>query len=230
MQKLKKSIFFVIIIASIVLLILTLFTERLFMPMSFIMIFLFTIPFFIKFERKKIKVEEIILIAVLSAIAAIGRVPFAALPGIQPTSFIIIMSGVIFGSEIGFLIGGIGAIVSNMFLGQGPWTVWQMFSWGMMGYFSGVLRMNMYSYNKGFLILWGILWGFLFGWIMNIWVLAGFSENITLEQVLAVYFSSFYFDILHAFSNAIFIILFSDRWFKILERVKINYGLLTTDK
>src|SRR5690606_36098668 len=92
------------------------------------------LTFFIRFELKAIQTREIVLIAVLAAIAAVSRVPFAPLPSVQPTSFFIIAAALVFGAETGFMIGAFAALVSNMFLGQGPWTPWQMFAWGMMGW------------------------------------------------------------------------------------------------
>jgi hypothetical protein len=62
-----------------------------------------------------------------------GRIPFAALPGVQPTSFLVMVSGLVFGPQAGFMIGAMAALASNFFLGQGPWTPWQMLGWGLMG-------------------------------------------------------------------------------------------------
>ena len=110
------------------------------------------LPFYIRFERKAFVSREIVLVAVLAAIAAVSRVPFSILPSVQPTSFVIIVSAIVFGSETGFMIGATAAIVSNIFLGQGPWTPWQMFSWGMIGFIAGLLR-NTFLMKK----LWGRL-------------------------------------------------------------------------
>src|SRR5690606_16114673 len=84
--------------------------------------------------------REMVILAMLAAIAAVSRVPFAGIPSVQPTSFVIIVTGLVFGAESGFLVGAVTAIVSNIFLGQGPWTPWQMFAWGLMGMSAGLLR------------------------------------------------------------------------------------------
>lgn len=73
------------------------------------------LPFYIRFERKAFVSREIVLVAVLAAIAAVSRVPFSILPSVQPTSFVIIVSAIVFGSETGFMIGATAAIVSNIF-------------------------------------------------------------------------------------------------------------------
>ena len=95
------------------------------------------LPFYIRFERKAFVSREIVLVAVLAAIAAVSRVPFSILPSVQPTSFVIIVSAIVFGSETGFMIGATAAIVSNIL---DKWTPWQMFSWGMIGFIAGLLR------------------------------------------------------------------------------------------
>lgn len=118
---------------------LALVTDEQYLPIGLFLVCASIIPFFLRFERRSLQAREIVLVATLSAIAAVGRVPFAVLPSVQPTSFVIIISALVFGSETGFMIGAVAALVSNIFLGQGPWTPWQMFSWGMIGWTSGIL-------------------------------------------------------------------------------------------
>lgn len=71
--------------------------------------------FFIRFEIKTVKTREIVILALLAAIGAVARVPFAGLPSVQPTSFVIITVGLVFGAESGFLVGALAALVSNIF-------------------------------------------------------------------------------------------------------------------
>lgn len=61
------------------------------------------------------------------------------LPQFKPVAAIVIISGVAFGGETGFLVGAITAFVSNFFFGQGPWTPWQMFSFGIIGFLAGIM-------------------------------------------------------------------------------------------
>lgn len=191
---------------------------------SVVIIGLFLLLFFKRFERKKVKTREIVILAMLAALAAIARVPFAGIPSVQPTSFVIITAGLVFGAESGFLVGAVAAIVSNIFLGQGPWTPWQMFSWGTMGLSAGLLRSLL---SKVWVqCIFGFAWGFLFGWIMNLWIIVSNIENISWEFVIGIYASSFTHDLSHAISNVVFITIFSARWVKILDRFKRKYGLL----
>ncbi|MCK9906381.1 ECF transporter S component, partial [Frankia sp. Cpl3] len=118
--------------------------------------------------------------ATLGALAALARVPFASIPNVQPTTFLVMLSGYVFGMRVGFLVGGIAALFSNVFLGQGPWTLWQMLAWGLSGASAGLLRRLLERQKNGQLLattgkkwLFSVvcmLWGFLFGWIMNLWM------------------------------------------------------------
>lgn len=204
----------------------TMWRRELYLPLSLLMVFLAMLPFFIRFERRRLRAEELLLIAMLGAIAAVSRIPFAPLPSVQPVSFVVIMAALVFGAETGFLVGAIAAIVSNLFLGQGPWTPWQMFSWGMIGFTAGLLRNTRFMGSLWGKNLFGLVWGFLFGWIMNLWGLLGFVETLNWQVVFASYAASFAFDLTHGLSNVFFLTLFSGIWLKILGRVKLKYGLL----
>ncbi|WP_088042318.1 ECF transporter S component [Bacillus sp. EAC] len=184
------------------------------------------VPFFLRLEIRNIETRELVLIAVLAAVAAIGRVPFAPLPSVQPTSFVIIVSAVVFGSETGFLIGAIAALVSNIFLGQGPWTPWQMFCWGMIGATAGWLRNTWWMKKRLGLLSFGFIWGFLFGWIMNIWFLISLPDALSWSLIALAYIKSFYFDLAHAVCNVFFLAVFGGSWIKILKRFGKKYGLL----
>lgn len=95
------------------------------------------IPFILVFDKKKPQARELVPIAVMAAIAVVGRTVFEIipLPNFKPCSAIIIITAVAFGPEAGFLTGALTAFVSNFIFGQGPWTPWQMFTWGLVGAF-----------------------------------------------------------------------------------------------
>ncbi|RXT06610.1 ECF transporter S component [Ammoniphilus sp. CFH 90114] len=171
--------------------------------------------------------REVVLIAILAAIAAVSRIPFAPIPSVQPTSFIIMMTAYVFGAETGFMVGALAALVSNMFLGQGPWTPWQMLAWGMIGFSTGMLKDTWLMKKMIGKILFGFLWGFLFGWMMNVTFIFSFLDDFSWSILLTTYMASVLFDFMHAISNVVFLLLFSTAWIKILERFKRKYGLLS---
>lgn len=181
--------------------------------------------FLASFEKKDVAAEKIVLIALLSALAAAGRVLFAALPSIQPVSFIVIMTGIVFGPEMGFMTGAVTALASNMLLGQGPWTPWQMFFWGMMGLGAGLLSRQLKKYPF-WRIAYGTLWGFIFGWGMNAWfIFGGYLGDISLSAFIASGITSFYMDLGHALSNLLLILFLGKPFIKILGRIAVKYGL-----
>lgn len=176
------------------------------------------------FERSSMGTKEIAIIATLSSFAAASRVPFASLPNIQPSTFIVALSGYVFGPYEGFLVGTTTAFVSNIFLGQGPWTPWQMMGWGIVGCISGVLgRTSMLNTKKitaekfAFLCF---FYGFLFDWIMNLWHVLGYIKPLKLEAVLLAYASGITFDIMHSIGNFVFALLFYDNLYRVLHRFK----------
>lgn len=196
---------------------------------SFIFIILILVPFFYPFESRKPKARELVPIAVLAAVAAIGRIIFAPFPNVKPTSAVVIVSGIAFGPEAGFITGAVAALTSNIFFGQGPFTPWQMFAWGIMGFCAGVLGKRGLLKNQFVICGFGFVWGFLYGWIMDLWQVLGFLSPITLKGFLLTYAASFYFDLTHAVSTAVFLILIAKPWLKILMRVKLKYGLMKAE-
>ena len=77
--------------------------------------------------------RDLTLVATLAGIAAAGRVLFVPIPNVQPVTVIVAASGVALGPRRGFAVGALAAIASNMFLGQGAHTPWQMLAWGGCG-------------------------------------------------------------------------------------------------
>jgi len=85
------------------------------------------------YERSHPSSKEIALVATMAALSALGRDAFAALPDVKPTTAMVLICGYAFGAGPGFAVGAVGALASNIFLGQGPWTPWQMLAWGVVG-------------------------------------------------------------------------------------------------
>lgn len=200
--------------------------DRHYLLLSLVLLCAALLPLFLRLERRKLEPRELVLLAVLAALAAVSRIPFAALPSVKPVSAFVILSAYVFGAEAGFLIGAVAALVSNLYFGQGPWTPWQMFAWGMVGLTAGWLRSTRWMRTRPGLLLFGFIWGFLFGWIMNIWHLIGLPDAFSWGLVAVVYGQSFYFDLAHALSNVVFLSILAGGWIKVLERFRKKYGLL----
>lgn len=187
---------------------------------------------FVSYDRRSISVKEISLIATLSALAGVSRVPFAAIPGVQPTTFLVMISGYVFGPGFGFLVGSIAALSSNFFLGQGPWTPWQMLAWGLVGFSSGIIQRINKKPSRLFFSIFTFFWGFLFGYIMNIWHWLAFVYPLTFKSLIITNINSFYFDLMHGVGNFIFTYLFGKDFINILSRFKdrIRYTEIPIEK
>ncbi|MFD2671089.1 ECF transporter S component [Marinicrinis sediminis] len=191
-----------------------------------LLVTLFLLPFFHRFELRSLEAREVVPIAVLVAVAAVSRIPFALLPSIQPTTFVIMITAAVFGAETGFLVGALAAVVSNLFLGHGPWTLWQMLAWGSVGGAAGMLRHTWLMRTLSGRLIFGVLAGFLFGWIMNLSGVIILLGDFSWSAFFAYYAASFYFDLMHALGNVFFISLFSVSWMKVLHRYKRKYQIL----
>lgn len=181
--------------------------------------------FFLGFEKSKPSLRQIVPAATLGAIAAAGRILFAPIPDFKPVSAIAIISGIIFGKRTGFMVGCLAALVSNFFFGQGPWTPWQMYSWGLIGYLAGVFNnANIFS-HKATLYVFGFLSGILYGLILNSWYIIGFVHPITIETIALAFGAAIVLDLIHCVATVIFLIVLYEPWKRKLIRIKNKFSL-----
>ena len=205
-----------------------LFGERKYYFLSFIIMTEVIMAFLLMFEGKKPKAREIVMISVICALAVCGRTIFFNLSQFKPVVAIIIISGVCLGGETGFLVGAITAFVSNMFFGQGAWTIWQMFALGIIGYISGVFfRKGLIGKTRASLSIFGFLVTFIiYGGIMNPASVIMWQNNITKEMIKTAFVMGIPFDIVHSISTAFFLWLISVPMIEKIDRVKQKYGLI----
>lgn len=186
------------------------------------------IPFCMAFESRGPQARELVIISVLCAVAVAGRTVFFMIPQFKPVVALVIIAGVCFGGETGFLVGAVTGFVSNFFFGQGPWTPWQMFAFGIIGFMAGI------TFKKGFLrktkaslcIFGGISTIVLYGGIMNPATVVLWQDKPTAEMIVSAYVMGFPFDLLHAVSTVFFLWFISEPMIEKLERIKLKYGLI----
>ena len=208
--------------------------------LSFAVVIAALAVFFASYEAGSARLHEIMPTVVLAALAAAGRIVFAALPSIKPVSAIAIIAGVALGRRSGFMTGALAALVSNFFFGQGPWTPWQMYAWGLVGYGAGALaqlwrraggsRTSRGGKTRGRLAMLGLCaYGFVasvaYGWILNAWSILGFLHAHLGFEVLAVYAASLPFDVAHGVSTVVFLLVLYAPWRRKLNRVTRRYRL-----
>lgn len=172
------------------------------------------------YDKRDVSAKELALIATLAALAGLSRVPFAAIPSVQPTTFLVIITGYVFGAGPGFMVGSLAAFVSNLFLGHGPWTPWQMIGWGLAGVCGGLIGRWKPGNFKLPLNALAIIWGVLFGWLLNVWHWLTFVYPLTFKSFIAVQLTSIWFDFMHALGNFLFMYFLGPEVIKILHRFK----------
>ena len=187
------------------------------------------IPFFLVFESRKPKARELVTISVLCAIGVAGRSAFFMLPQFTPVLALVIISGVAFGGETGFLVGAVTMLVSNIWFSQGPWTPWQMFSMGIIGFLAGVLfRKGLLRRSRGSLATFGAFSAvIIYGGIMNpAAALMYNSQTVNWEMLKGYYVTGLPMDLVHAAATVIFILCAAEPMLEKLDRIKTKYGLV----
>jgi energy-coupling factor transport system substrate-specific component len=189
--------------------------------MATVLVILTCVAFLLDFEAAAVSSKEIALVTMLGTVSAVLRVPFAAIPNVQPCTYLIICSGYVFGPVAGFAVGAITAIVSNFFLGQGPWTLYQMIAWGLTGVSAGYL--GKFNVNRAWLVAFGVAWGYFYGWITNIWFWTAFVYPLTINTFIITQINTVWFDTLHAIGNAIFLGILGMKTIAILQRFERRF-------
>lgn len=188
------------------------------------------LPFFAAFEDRRPQARELVLISSLVVIATAGRAVFFMLPHFKPVTALVIVAGIGLGAEAGFLTGAMTGFVSNFFFGQGPWTPWQMFAFGVIGFLAGLLFEK--RMRRGNLSLVGVcVYGFLatvviYGLLLDTSTALSVLEGLTWQSVLACYVAGVPVNITHGVSTVVFLLLCAKPMLKKIRRMRKKYGLL----
>src|SRR5205809_3562266 len=161
--------------------------------------------------------KEIALVATIGGAAAAGRVLFAAIPGVQPVTVIAVCAGAALGMRAGIAVGATAALVSNLFLGQGPWTPWQMLAWGACGAV-GAAAAPLIRRRVPFALLTAVL-GFCFSALMDVWLWLAFWPH-TWPAFLVVHARGIPYDTAHAAGNLVLALAVGPE----LRRLLARYG------
>jgi energy-coupling factor transport system substrate-specific component len=173
------------------------------------------------YEREKPPARVLALVAAMAALAVVGRLAFAAIPNVKPTTDIVLFAGYALGAVPGFVVGAVTAIVSNIFLSQGPWTVWQMAGWGAVGAGGALLARLLRGREPNRFVLAAAcgLAGLAFGAWMDVyqWTLAARQD---LDSYLVVAGTSLPYNLAHAIGNVVFCLLIGPAFIRALERYR----------
>ena len=186
------------------------------------------LPFVMIFEGRKPQARELVIIASLCGIGVAGRAAFFMLPQFKPVAAMVIISSVAFGGESGFLVGAMTMFLSNMLYGQGPWTPWQMFAMGIIGFLSGVLfRKGLLRRDRVSLAVFGGVSVFLvYGGIMNPASVLMFQSKVSWPMIITSWVTGAPFDLIHAAATVFFLLVMGEPMLEKLDRIKVKYGLV----
>lgn len=245
-KKVWISAIFAVILVPAVILLSDRMGDRNYYIAGVLIIILAMIPFFAGFESCRPEARELVTIAVMCAIAVASRIVFIMLPGFKPVVAIIMITGMAFGPSAGFLTGAMGAFVSNFVFGQGPWTPWQMFAFGIAGFIFGLLSgkgpvkaeaglPSGFSGGRTFKKILQRLPVSLFGFLVIVVIVGPILDTCTLftmttavsgASAATVYLAGLPVNLIHG--AAVFVTLFfltvpiMDK----LDRIKIKYGMM----
>ncbi len=199
---------------------------------GFCIVCLSMLPFAMVFEDRKPQARELLLIAVMAAIAVVGRWAFFMLPQFKPTTAVVIIAGISLGAEAGFLTGATAGFVSNFLFGQGPWTPWQMFAFGIIGFLAGLLfppsrpRKNKQVHKIALCTYGGLATFVIYGLIMDVSsvinMIGDFDKNVLIAKII----SGVSFNLIHAVATITFLFLMAGPMERKLNRIKKKYGIL----
>lgn len=186
------------------------------------------LPFFAAFEGRKPRARELAVLAVMAALAVAGRVAIP-IPHFKASTGIIMITGIAFGPQAGFLTGAVAAFASNFFYSQGPWTPWQMMSYGMAGFLAGLVFRG-----RKPRALWLGIFGFVsvvtvVGPILDCSTVFTAATALTWRFALAVLLAGLPFNAIHGLSCAATLILLGRPLLRKLQRLQTRYGMLETE-
>ena len=191
---------------------------------SLIAAFLSCIPFYITFEKSKATSKEIMLVALMTAFSVCGRIMFSFIPFFKPITAFTIISGMYLSAPAGFICGSFSALISNIYFGQGPWTLFQMISWGLIGFISGVIGEKLLE-KRIILVIYAFISGVLFSLIMDLWTVLNIDKEFNFSRYIIRLISSFPIMIIYSLSNIVFLILLQKPIGKKIKRAKKRYGI-----
>jgi energy-coupling factor transport system substrate-specific component len=176
------------------------------------------------YERTRPTAKVVALVATLAGLAAVGRIAFAPVPNVKPTTDIVLIAGFALGGAPGFVVGAVTALTSNLFFGQGPWTPWQMVAWGVVGLLGAALaRVAGRDIGRVPLALWCGAAGLAFGAIMDVSTWITFSGDRTLDRLLAISGTALPWNLAHAAGNIAFFLAFGPVLVRSLERFRARF-------
>ena len=172
------------------------------------------------YEKKKTGTRRMVIASVMIALCVLGRF----IPLFKPITAITIITGMYLGGETGFLVGSMSAVISNIFVGQGPWTAFQMLAWGLIGLVAGLLS-ELLKKHRRILLTYGVVSGIAYSFIMDIWTTLWYSGGFDTSVYLSALVTAIPYTVSYAVSNFIFLLFLAKPFGEKLDRLHIKYGV-----
>jgi Prenyltransferase and squalene oxidase repeat len=182
------------------------------------------------YERSRPSSQVVALVAALAALAIAGRIAFAAFPNVKPTTDVVIFAGFALGPAPGFAVGGLTALVSNFWFGQGPWTPWQMAGWGLCGIAGAGLAVARPWAGRFTLAAFCALAGIAYGALLNFSLMATYGGDLSLQRFLALESRAVPFDAAHAIGNATLALVAGPAMVRMLVRFRRRFDWRTASR
>lgn len=180
------------------------------------------------FERRRIRAGEVAVLAALCALSVCSRAVFVWLPHFKPVSAMTVICGMYLGPRAGFFTGAMTGLVSNFLFGQGPWTPFQMLTWGLIGLLSGFLQGPLQK-SRLLLFVHGGVCGVLFSLLMDLWSMVWLAGEPSLTAWLTLIGAALPMTVTYAVSNIVFLALLTGPIGKKLDRMRVHYGFFAME-
>ncbi|MGN1418585.1 MAG: ECF transporter S component [Acutalibacteraceae bacterium] len=192
-----------------------------------LLIMLSIIPFFIYFENRKIKTSEIAVLAVMTALCVASRALFAFLPQVKPMCALVIITAIAFGPNLGFVVGALSVFVSNFIFGQGMFTPFQMLGMGLTAFICSLIfyKKRLASNRFAVSIVGALLCFAVYGFVVDSCSVLMMLTEYTPKSILTVYLSGVPFNLIHALTTEIVLLLLYKPMNDKLSRLRIKYGI-----
>jgi len=148
-------------------------------------------------------IQRIAVDGMLCAVAIVGRIALTALPNVQPVTVILILMAIYIGTWDAVISAGVIVLVTNLYMGMGLWTVYQIIAWGIIALVSGLLFKK--HHNPFLMLGWAILCGFFYGAVISVMSCRTIYAGPNAGTYLAYWLSGLLYDGYHAVGNALFI-------------------------
>lgn len=218
------ALIFLVLIPLIIIIGFTVFKGKEYAFIMMAVTILAMIPFFVTFEKREQDSKKMIIVAVMIALSVLSRLVFAVTPGFKPVTAMVIITALYFGPEAGFMTGALTALISNLYFAQGPWTPFQMFVWGLIGFVAGTFRFKLLK-NMPLLLIYGALSGVVYSLLMDVWLVLWYEGGFNLLRYQVAVVAAVPTMIIYGVSNVAFLLLLHKPLGVKLNRLKTKYGI-----